>query len=60
VPRTSSRAGGPPERCGLPNGHLAADARHDKGENAEAAIAITRAIERTNAWPEADLFDRFR
>jgi hypothetical protein len=21
VPRTSSRAGGPPERCGLPNGH---------------------------------------
>jgi transposase InsO family protein len=22
MPRTSSRAGGPPERCGLPNGHI--------------------------------------
>jgi N-acyl-D-amino-acid deacylase len=38
---------------------LATDASGDQGENAEAAAAITREIERTAAWPDVDLFDRF-
>jgi N-acyl-D-amino-acid deacylase len=37
---------------------LATDASGDEGENAEAATAIVRQIERTTTWPEADLFDR--
>jgi CubicO group peptidase (beta-lactamase class C family) len=39
---------------------LATDASGDQGENSEAAAAITREIERTNIWPEVDLFDQFR
>ena len=38
---------------------LATDATGDKGENAETAVAITREIERTRAWPDLDLFERF-
>jgi CubicO group peptidase (beta-lactamase class C family) len=38
---------------------LATDATGDQGENAEAAVAITREIERTRAWPDLDLFEQF-
>ena len=46
-------------RGGVDWAFLATDATGDKGENAEAAVAITREIDRTRTWPVLDLFERF-
>src|SRR5437764_831930 len=43
MPRTSSRAGGPPERCGLPNGH-GVPWNNNNSEHAIKPFARYRAI----------------
>ena len=43
MPRTSSCADGPPERRGLPNGHVEAARRQYRGQTREGMLAEIRA-----------------